>query len=61
MKIAHVSFKVPDSFKVGDCKNCPLHDESYFDNHYVKTNTFCKLNASSPFCPIIMEVMLDEF
>ena len=64
MKIAHInlSLKVPDNFRgAGDCKNCPLHSESYFENHYVEANTFCKIGASPIFCPIIVEVMLDEF
>ncbi len=50
-----ISVNVPDDFKTGDCKKCPLCGETYYDNHYVQISTFCKLGLPSQFCPIEME------
>ena len=52
-----MTLNVPDNFQVGDCKNCPLKGESYYDNHYVQVSTFCNLGLPSNLCPIEMEIL----
>lgn len=61
MKKAKIIFKVPDSFKVGDCQNCPLSSEYYFDNHYVVSKRGCILKFPTTFCPIEVEVMENDY
>lgn len=51
-----MSINVPDDFKIGDCKKCPLLGETYYDNHcYVQASTFCNLGLPSQLCPMEME------
>ena len=52
-----IRINVPDNFKCGDCKICPLREESYTDNHYsVTTTVLCKIGYNEVTCPIITEV-----
>lgn len=49
----NVLFNAPNDFKCGDCKKCPIHQESYFSTHqYEELKIYCSLGFNSINCPI---------
>ena len=54
--ILNMMLNVKDDFEPGDCKNCPIHTESYFDTHFsCKTRISCPLSCMYATCPIEMD------
>ena len=55
MKKVLLSIKInaPDDFQCGDCKKCPIHQESYFSTHfYEETKVSCPLGYNKTTCPL---------
>jgi len=56
MKKMKVNFKisVPDDFKPGDCKHCPLHSTTEWESSYqcYETTIKCYIGFSSSVCPL---------
>ncbi len=49
----NVLLNAPNDFKCGDCKKCPIHQESYFSTHqYEKVEIRCPLGYNSVSCPL---------
>lgn len=48
-----VLLNAPNDFTCGDCKKCPIHKESYYDNHYsARTTISCLLGYNAVNCPL---------
>ncbi len=48
-----IKINVPDNFKCGECKKCPIHQETYFSTHqYEETKINCPLGYNSVSCPL---------
>ena len=62
MKKCRVNIKIniPDSFEVGDCKNCPLHTTIEWETSYqvYETHTKCNIGYTSMTCPL--EIIKDD-
>lgn len=49
----NVVLNVPDDYSCGDCKKCPIHQESYFSTHQCQeTKISCPLGYNSISCPL---------
>jgi len=49
----NVLLNAQDDFKCGDCKKCPIHQESYFSTHqYEDIKISCPLGYDSVSCPL---------
>ena len=55
------TFNAPDDFRVGECKKCPIHQESYFSTHqYTDTKIYCPLGFNNISCPIELPAESEE-
>ena len=51
-----MKINVCDDFECGNCEKCPLHQESYFDNHMASGTTIsCKIGFKDYNCPLIVD------
>ena len=48
-----VYLEVEDDFEIGDCYNCPLSYDNYYDEDgYSEVDTYCVLHCSYENCPL---------
>lgn len=49
----NVVLNASDDYSCGDCKKCPMHQESYLSTHqYEELKVYCPLGFNSISCPI---------
>lgn len=56
----NIVLNAPEDYSCGDCKKCPIHQESYFSTHqYEEVKISCPLGYNSVSCPLEPQVKLD--
>ena len=57
----NVLLNAPDDYRCGDCKKCPIHQESNFSTQqYEKVEIRCPLGYNSISCPLEPQTESEE-
>ena len=52
----NVLLNAPEDYSCGDCKKCPIHQESYYSTHqFEEIKISCPLGYNSVSCPLEQE------